>query len=707
MLTDHRTKAFVCVLFALAAIDQRTFVLSRSITQLTPAFYCSAASLHRRTSLSASSSSDRKQCSQHVLSTNRTISASGKSDTEYVTRRKQIYPSGNVVSRLKQAAMQAAAALAMDQLQESIEMKNTFFSNRSALSSKVETMKNQGKMGTLLELTSEIDLQLHRARALPWEQYQTHMLYHNQQPRFQKQPHHVSVLPRDSMTAIITHNNQNQVTSRGLQFFTSTIMHQPNINMTTTTSQPTSSAILTTTLRHVAIVLTKRSILRDGKRCLTVESAGRIQRLLHAMNYENYKPSVIVIVGEQHTSIQDSVSRVMYQSPSTTRAIVDEKTTSDADLGYAYFIHLLNNDQSPKVDLSNVTFHLERSTLSTQALENISSLIQQEFIPQWLEEAIEEAESQQVSFESAPPHPRLKDQQQQFHRRWKLHVQCAIISSDYHLCILNDIHVRSPGQSFLRALDRWSFSSVMKNLSSAYRNADDFQPSSYYSGIQLESSWIYMYATIANIRLLKSSLSCVGIEPFTEKGKESDSDFELSFFMASCYHRAQELIPVLHNLRGVVANTEFFQRDNYRVLVQARRCLVAGMERLYQQQPSLSAVHKVLSSHNVSKQMRDCDLMNNRRGTPLDVVLEGALLSLGRCLDLVRPAGLLTGSVPSHDFKLALMILDQAVSLISIACDPDQPLFLHPISDVVVYSQSEINRAKLKRGKSVQTSIGL
>ena len=131
-----------------------------------------------------------------------------------------------------------------------------------------------------------------------------------------------------------------------------------------------------------------------------------------------------------------------------------------------------------------------------------------------------------------------------------------------------------------------------------------------------------------------------------------------SFFTRSWYRRAQELIPVLENLRGVVDNSEFFQRDNYRVLVQVRRSLVHDMEKLYEVQPSLAQVHAVIT-HD---------------GKPMDVVIEGALLSLGWCSDLVRPAGLLTGIVESADFRLAVSVLEQAVTQISKACDPDRPL---------------------------------
>ena len=63
-------------------------------------------------------------------------------------------------------------------------------------------------------------------------------------------------------------------------------------------------------------------------------------------------------------------------------------------------------------------------------------------------------------------------------------------------------------------------------------------------------------------------------------------------------------------------------------------------------------------------------------GGSLDVVLESALLSLGRCLDLVRPAGLMLAhtSVPKQDWKQALNQLEHFLDLIQSGCDPDHPL---------------------------------
>jgi len=209
-------------------------------------------------------------------------------------------------------------------------------------------------------------------------------------------------------------------------------------------------------------------------------------------------------------------------------------------------------------------------------LERVAAFVRQHSVPAWMH-AIQDENP-------------MKGRR----RRLKLHVQFALVSSEYHLCILNDIHSRSPSQSPLRALE-----------TSQWQTSNNDNPA------QMETSWIFQYATTATLR---------------------QSDNPVNVLASACYQSAQDLIPVLQNLRGVAANKEFFQRDNYRVLVQARRSLVTDMEKLYQQQPSLAAVHRVLlptaSSTGTSTGKK-----------PMDVVLEGALLSLGRCLDLVRPAG--------------------------------------------------------------------
>lgn len=59
----------------------------------------------------------------------------------------------------------------------------------------------------------------------------------------------------------------------------------------------------------------------------------------------------------------------------------------------------------------------------------------------------------------------------------------------------------------------------------------------------------------------------------------------------------------------------------------------------------------------------------------IDVALESALLSLGRCADLVRPAGRLTSqSVSQGQWRDAMHQLEQFLELMQRACDPDRPL---------------------------------
>jgi hypothetical protein len=376
---------------------------------------------------------------------------------------------------------------------------------------------------------------------------------------------------RDSMSAIMAHNDRTENAALSSATLTTAITGAP--------------AMDTTSSYHVAIVLSKP--LKEDH--VTIEYAARIQKLVQIMLRDDYQPSLICFVGGRHGNAN----------------------TWDCDAGYIYFRHLA---ASLKLPLDGIQFHLQRSSVQEGALDEVASYIQQNIVTAWIKS--------------------LQDSPGANHRkRLKLQVEFSMFSSDYHLCILNDIHMRSPGQSPLQAFqsNKWQHSANQLFNQSSVQNYP----------VQMKTSWRYQYATTAVLHA---------------------SPDRIQTFCVACYHKAQELIPVLQNLRGVVDNKEFFQRDNYRVLVKARRSLVSDMEKLYYHQPSLAAVHRVLLPSS-SGEMK-----------PMDVVLESALLSLGRCVDLVRPAGMFTGSVPPHDFKLACSVLEQALSQITIACDPDKPL---------------------------------
>jgi hypothetical protein len=503
------------------------------------------------------------------------------------------FPKDSVVSRLKQAATRAAAKARLEEEEAAKKEQENLLSVDPRFSTRIRNLAQQGsgsssdasgttsaktrKLGTVTELSAMIDAQLSRARQ--GLTMNTNVQHQQSQP------------PRDSMTAVMTHNGK-------------TARKESSVD-------PIAGSC-SSRQRNVAVILSKPLV--DDQ--ITLEFAARIQRLVRAMQYEDYRPDVICFVEGYGKSSSSSNS---HNRNATTLRVGG--VAADCDMGYSYLRHLAT---ALDLNVSGIIFHLERTSIQNGALGTIADLIQRDCVPVWIKGLMDTTAA--VTFEPSRKLVR------------KLYVQFWLVSSEYHLCILNDIHVRSPGQSPLRSLERWPSVSISAAV-----------PMSHTT-VQLETTWTYLYATTANMRLTTSL--------------PDESDRLVATFVAACYKRSQDLIPVLQNLRGVVADKEFFQRDNYRVLVQARRALVSDMELLYQQQPSLAAVHRILSP--------PMGVENTK--VPLDVVLEGALLSLGRCLDLVRPAGLLTGTVPPQDFRLAVNVLEQAVSQISVACDPDQIL---------------------------------
>lgn len=97
------------------------------------------------------------------------------------------------------------------------------------------------------------------------------------------------------------------------------------------------------------------------------------------------------------------------------------------------------------------------------------------------------------------------------------------------------------------------------------------------------------------------------------------------------------------------------------VLASIRQKLVEHVEALYKSAPSRRSLLRQLSA-NVDHTQR------------LDIVLDRSLLSLGRCIDIVRPGGLHVGSVTTAEYKRALRDLDKCMSGIRTFCDPDHEI---------------------------------
>lgn len=340
---------------------------------------------------------------------------------------------------------------------------------------------------------------------------------------------------------------------------------------------------------------------------ITVEYASRIRRLVKAIKFEDYNPDLVCFVETE-----------------TARGIgfAQQSKLPSSSAGYLFFRHLC---AAQAVSLQkNLEVYIQgvdhpRSPSAKNSLEHDDN----EFESSSRDDVAHDPEYLALlAVTDVMDHSYLPEWRQEAKR---LRVKVSLVSSDYHICQIHDVQQRSPNQSTLRALN-----TVLKP-----------------SNTTVETKWSFMYTTTA---------------PILSKDK-------VQGFFYKCYITAQQLYPVVVNLRGVANNREFFQRENYLSLVSARRSLVTDMERIYNVQPSLKSVHH-LSIHSGSR----FDESHVEKKKPVDVVLESALLSLGRCCDLVRPAGLLTGSVTSADWKLAYSILEQAVDQIVMTCDPDKPL---------------------------------
>jgi hypothetical protein len=145
---------------------------------------------------------------------------------------------------------------------------------------------------------------------------------------------------------------------------------------------------------------------------------------------------------------------------------------------------------------------------------------------------------------------------------------------------------------------------------------------------------------------------------------------------------------------------EFFQRDNYLALVATRRSLVTLLEEMNeafrhnkQRNTATASVPPNLKAQLQKIGITTTPAKNLRRNTgyiSTDVALESALLSIGRCLDLVRPAGTLSSkSVSREDWKSAQQELEYFLDLMQKACDPDRPL---PASDWGKLSVENVTR---------------
>ena len=323
---------------------------------------------------------------------------------------------------------------------------------------------------------------------------------------------------------------------------------------------------------HVAVVFPKP--LLNGQ--ITVEYASRLEALARTLsqtdsNGSRYKPLLICLLSSD-TSFTGNPDH-------KASAVIDDGTA-----GYIYFQHLceINNIPLNDVEVCIVPMNVEGaavaenqdqyssydseelmtatsttnmdhdadgsgkkardSMLNVPTLQSVAQEIQENFLDAWLDQSqVYESKTDEYGMTRRQP-------------RKKVHIHVTLFSTDYQLCNLNDIHTRSPRQSPFQSLQSNSLSSSSRSGSNARLSS-----SATRRRVIVDTTWSFHYSAY----------------PFREV---HDNDVES--FLGSCYLLAQDLQPLLVNLRGVVDNVSHStQNCNRNRRIQASLCKMAILPR--------------------------------------------------------------------------------------------------------------------------------
>ena len=236
----------------------------------------------------------------------------------------------------------------------------------------------------------------------------------------------------------------------------------------------------------------------------------------------HYKPSMIYFLG----------------------GIAKGNLVADADAGYIFFKHLC---AAHNISLEGIEIMLEKTTLGKGALQHIMRQLRKDYIPKWKIQKESVNNRQDTDARSINQQP----------QKVQLHV--TFFSCDYDLCRLNDIHYRSPRQSILRPLletqdDDGSGDNDNNNYDEDGDGDDyDVRPTSAGGKTAsnkggpvpqdnpVEISWSYRFSSYPYRHFR---------DPMTS-------------FLGKCFLLAEELTPVLVNIRGVVDGVSIEYRPLY------------------------------------------------------------------------------------------------------------------------------------------------
>jgi hypothetical protein len=181
-----------------------------------------------------------------------------------------------------------------------------------------------------------------------------------------------------------------------------------------------------------------------------------------------------------------------------------DNIVTESSAGVIYFRHLCaaNCISLDTIDLCIINHDNGRDTTWTSAtsLHPVAEeLYHRHYLESWLEKSeIYEAATDEYGMRREEP-------------RKKIRIQFTLISTDYHLCNLNDIHLRSPRQSPLNTM--------LQGLEQSIRS---------FRGLA-EITWSFRYTPYPYV----------------------DSQDDLTVFLGNCYKLAQQLRPLFINIRGV------------------------------------------------------------------------------------------------------------------------------------------------------------
>ena len=287
------------------------------------------------------------------------------------------------------------------------------------------------------------------------------------------------------------------------------------------------------TTYHVVIVFGK-GLINDQ---ISIEYATRIRTLVKLLKEEeSFQPKLICFTGgnDYLTSINSNNIDGLGGGGGT------EKTISDASAGYVYFLHLCASQNihiNPQQ--TNVYVDKRNGVNERDAMERVASELWRRYIKSWLKER-----------------PLTERKNQHYGVGWhilerRVDIHFTLISTEYHLCNLNDVHHRSPGKSFLQPLvslrglvgsDRWVNKDELEAMDPSYSSSVHVSSNTApllsesdrasFAGIEnsVDTSWSFQYGTY----------------PFLH-GKEDSI-----VFLGQCYLLGEELTPLLVNMKGVV-----------------------------------------------------------------------------------------------------------------------------------------------------------